>query len=74
MKQMDNINDYEEILQFFSNGDWSVHEHVDKAVSFLYSEELFFRFNRNLDALKTVMNHHKKEDKTVFEWFEDRRE
>ena len=34
---------------------------------------MFFRFNRNLDALKVLINHHKKEDKVVMDWFEDRR-
>ena len=38
MKQMDTIDEYEQILDFFEKGDWRAHEHVDKAISFLYSE------------------------------------
>ena len=42
-------------------------------MGFLYSEEMFFRFNRNLDALKLEISHFRKEDKKMMDWFEDRR-
>ena len=37
MKQMNTIEEYEKLLDFFKKGDWSAHEHVDKALSLLYS-------------------------------------
>lgn len=72
--QLAQVHEYEQIADYFKKGDWKLHSHVDKSVGFLYSEELFFRFNRNLDALKQVISHHKKEDKAIFDWFERRRE
>lgn len=72
-KHLQSISKYEVLNKYFKEGDWTTNEHVEKSVSFLYSEELFFRFNRNLDALKTLINHHKKEDKSTLDWFEDRR-
>ena len=37
MKQMNTIEEYEKLLDFFKKGDWRAHEHVDKALSLLYS-------------------------------------
>lgn len=61
-KHIESIKEYNELNKYFTKGDWAGAEHVEKSVTFLYSEELFFRFNRNLDALKGVINLHKKED------------
>jgi hypothetical protein len=60
-------------MAFFKEGDWTGHFHVEQSINFLYSEELLFRFNRNLDQLKKEINHHKKENEQIFSWIYDRR-
>ena len=72
-KYMKQVDDYEDLKKYFKEGDWMIHEHVDKSVNILYSEEMYFRFNRNLDLLKKEINHHKKEDEEAMNWFEARR-
>ena len=51
-RHLDSEKEYNQLIEYFSGGDWTTHVHVDRSVKFLYSEELLFRFNRNLDKLK----------------------
>lgn len=59
-RHLDSEQEYNQLIEHFGKGDWTGHAHVDQSVNFLYSEELLFRFNRNLDKLKKEINHHKK--------------
>lgn len=61
-------NEYEELRSFFRNGSWNENEHVEKSVNFLYSEEMLFKFNRNMDNLKRVIHFNKKENNYAFTW------
>lgn len=74
LKYKKQAEEYEALRKYFEEGDWTTHNHVQKSVGMLYSEQLYFQFNRNLDILKKQINHHKKEDEQVLTWFEDRRE
>jgi len=53
---------------YFKQGSWTENEHVEKSVNFLYSEEMLFKFNRNMDNLKRVIHFNKKENNYVFTW------
>jgi hypothetical protein len=66
-------HDYDRLMAHFAGGDWTGHAHVEQSVHFLYSEELLFRFNRNLDKLKKEISHHKKENELLLGWLYVRR-
>lgn len=72
-RHLDSEKDYDNLMDFFRKGNWTVHDHVEQSINFLYSEELLFRFNRNLDKLKKEINHHKKENENILNWFYQRR-
>lgn len=59
-RHLDSEKDYDNLIGHFRDGNWTSHNHIEQSINFLYSEELLFRFNRNLDKLKKEINHHKK--------------
>ena len=58
----------EEMVSHFKETSTDVVKGVEESVTFLYSQEMYLKFNLQLDALKSQVAHYQKHTRNVTEW------